>query len=83
MKTPMQLMHDFLCAELEKKQPWEDYPRIEDAILKCEELMKLEQDVIEEAFEEGHIVAVEHGCPMSFVIPGSFYYDETFNTTDK
>lgn len=43
MKTPLQKMHDFLCAQLDAKHSWVDYPRIEDAILKCEELMEEEK----------------------------------------
>jgi len=80
----MKQMHEFLCEELNKKNSWQDYPHIENAILKCEELMEVERDVIEEAFEEGHLVAVHHGCPMSFVMPGSVYYDKHFtNIYDK
>lgn len=40
MKSPLQKMHDFLCAELESKESHQDYPHIENAILKCEELIK-------------------------------------------
>lgn len=47
----MQQMHDFLCEQLKIKQPWVDYPRIENAILKCEELMEDEAEVIEEVKE--------------------------------
>jgi hypothetical protein len=44
---------------------------------------EMERDQIEEAFEEGHLIAVEHGCRKSFIIPGSVYYDKTFNTKEK
>lgn len=82
-KTPMQQMHEFLCEELAKKDSWRDYPHIENAILKCEELIEKERDEIEEAFEEGHLTAHWHGCPASFVIPGSVYYDKLYTDFRK
>lgn len=53
MKTPMQQMHDFLCEELAKEDSWRYYPHIENAILKCKELMKVEKEVIMKAVYDG------------------------------
>ena len=53
MKTPIQQMYDFLCKELEAKQSWRDYPHIENAILKCEELIPIEKEIIMDAYWNG------------------------------
>lgn len=77
MKTPMQQMHEFLCEELSKKDSWRDYPHIENAILKCEELMKVEKEVIMDAYwDGGQWVPTHHSSCEK-------YYNETFNNTDK
>ena len=72
MKTPMQQMHDFLSDELSKKDSWRDYPHIENAILKCEELMRVEKEVIMDAYwEGGQWVPIHYSrCEK--------YYNETF-----
>jgi hypothetical protein len=74
MKTPMQQMHEFLCEELSKKESWRDYPHIENAILKCEELMKVEKEVI--------VKAVYDGMGKNFdpnMGRAELYYNETFD----
>jgi hypothetical protein len=47
------------------------------------ELIEEERDIIEEAFEEGHLTAHHHECPPSFVIPGSVYYDKLYTDIYK
>ena len=69
---------DWLVSELPNVD-WNDpYYR-----QKLKEAKEMERDHIEEAFEEGHLVAVHHGCPMSFVIPGSVYYDKLYTDIYK
>jgi hypothetical protein len=50
---------------------------------KLKQAKEMEQNQIEEAFEEGHLTAHEHGCPASFVIPGSVYYDKLYTDIYK
>jgi hypothetical protein len=78
MKTPMQQMHEFLCEELEAKQSWRDYPHIENAILKCEELMEQEKQVIMKAVYDGMGTNFDPNMGRA-----ELYYNETFNTTDR
>jgi hypothetical protein len=72
-------MHEFLCEELSKKDSWRDYPHIENAILKCEELMKLEKEQIVASFVEGMRCQNFHPNSGS----AELYYNSTYNTTDK
>lgn len=69
-------MHDFLCEQLKIKQPWVDYPRIEDAILKCEELMEEERKAFILAYEDG--VSEGSNC-YAKALPATDYYNETFD----
>ena len=69
---------DWLVSELPVVD-WSD-PYWRDKLNQAKEM---EQDQIEEAFEEGHLIAHEHGCPASFVIPGSVYYDKLYTDIYK
>ena len=75
MKTPMQQMHDFLFDELARKDSWRDYPHIENAILKCEELMEEEKQQIMAAYDYGH----EGGTNYWRRQTAKEYYNETFD----
>ena len=59
MKTAIEQMYDFLCKELKAAQALSDYPHIENAILKCEELREVEQKQLAQAFDDGEW----NGCP--------------------
>jgi hypothetical protein len=88
MKTPMQQMHEFLCKELEAKNAWQDYPHIENAILKCEELMKDEKEVIDDAYLCGlnRGVAFQQSQEMGVLCEWPSdrdYYEETFNIKEE
>ena len=83
MKTPMQQMLELLEELLDSKPTRADRTRFETAISKAKELIEEERDIIEEAFEEGHLTAHHHECPPSFVIPGSVYYDKLYTDIYK
>jgi len=84
-QTAMQQMHEFLCKELEAKNSWQDYPHIENAILKCEELIKDEKEVIDGAYLCGLNRGLVFQGTQSLLYEGPSvrdYYQENFNTTD-
>ena len=78
MKTPMQQMLQMLEELLDSKPTRADRSRLETAIAKAKELMKLEEQVI--------VKAVYDGMGKNFdpnMGRAEMYYNETFNTTGK
>ena len=78
MKTPMQQMLELLEELLDSKPTRADRSRLETAIAKAKQLMKVEKEVI--------VKAVYDGMGKNFdpnMGRAEMYYNETFNTTDK
>ena len=78
MKTPMQQMLELLEELLDSKPTRADRSRLETAIAKAKQLMKVEKEVI--------VKAVYDGMGKNFDLNmgrAEMYYNETFNTTDK
>ena len=74
MKTPMQQMLELLEELLDSKPTRADRSRLETAIAKAKELMKLEQEVI--------VKAVYDGMGKNFdpnMGRAELYYNETFD----
>ena len=78
MKTPMQQMLELLEELLDSKPTRADRSRLETAIAKAKQLMKVEKEVI--------VKAVYDGMGKNFdpnMGRAEMYYNETFNTTGK